>query len=339
MGEEEGGEAAKEAVRRVYELRVDRSGAGERLDVYVARRVRALTRSSVKRLAQKGAVFVDGAVVSANARLKAGQTIRIEVETRRRRLKPWDLPVEILYEDDYLVALNKPAGVAVHPSETLDEPTLVEALIAMRPEVKGVGPKMRPGLIHRLDKETSGVLLVAKEQRFQVEMMRLFQSHRVAKYYVAFVSGVPRRRSGVVDAFIARHPIYRQRFAVSHEGGRRSVTRWRLVRAYGDRFALILAKPITGRTHQVRVHMRHLGTPVLCDKLYSSRKAVYLSEIEGAKRRAGELPLIERQALHARSIAFVHPRLNRFIRLKAPMPDDLRRLLEALDRAFPAVSA
>jgi len=337
MGEE-GAEAAREAVRRVYELRVDRSGAGERLDVYVARRVGALTRSSVKKLAQKGAVFVDGATASANTRLKAGQTIRIEVEARRRRLKPWNLPVEILYEDDYLLALNKPAGVAVHPSDTLDEPTLVEALIALRPEVKRVGPEMRSGLIHRLDKETSGVLLVAKERQFQMEMMRLFQSHRVAKYYVAVVSGVPRSRSGVVDAFIARHPIYRQRFAVSHEGGRRSVTRWRLVRAYGNRFALILAKPITGRTHQVRVHMRHLGTPVLCDKLYSSRKVIYASEIEGAKRRAGETPLIERQALHARSIAFVHPRLGKFIRLKAEMPDDLRRLLEVLNRAFPAVN-
>ena len=334
----EGGEERKEtaedqALIRTHTLRVDRSGSGERLDTYVARRLSAITRSQVKRLAEEGAVLVDGLPARANTRLKVGQTITVHIKHKRRRLKPWDLPVEILYEDEFLFALNKPAGVAVHPAETLDEPTLVEALIALRPEIRSIGNRMRPGLVHRLDKETSGVLLVAKKQDFQIEMMRLFQSHRVMKYYVAVVAGVPRERSGIVDSFIVRHPVYRQRFAVSEEGGRRSVTRWRVVRTFDRRFALMLVNPITGRTHQVRVHMRHLGTPVLCDKLYSSRQAIYESEITGGKRGGQEEPLLSRQALHARSVAFVHPRLRRLVRVKAPLPEDMRRLLEVLQKA------
>lgn len=319
---------------REHRLRVDRSGAGERLDTYIARRVSFLTRSRVKRLAEEGGVFVDGKPVRANTRLKTGQEILIRVRLRRRQLKAWELPVEILYEDDFLLALNKPAGVVVHPAETLDEPTLVEALIALRPEIRNVGEATRPGLVHRLDKGTSGVLLVAKERDFQLEMMRLFQSHRVQKYYLALVMGVPRHRRGIIDACIVRHPVYRQRFTVSDEGGRRSITRWRLIRSYGDRFSLILANPLTGRTHQVRVHMRYLGTPILCDELYSSRQVIYQSDVIGGRRVKDERPLLARQALHARSIAFVHPILNRPIRIKAPLPDDIKKVLNLLTRSF-----
>ena len=317
-----------------HEVRVDRSGAGRRLDAYVARRVAGLTRSRVKRLAEEGRVTVDGRPVKGNTHLRAGQIVVVEVETRRPVLKPVNVPLEFLYEDRRLIAVNKPAGLAVHPSETLREPTLVEALLAARPEIRGVGERMRPGLVHRLDKETSGVLLAAKERVFQRRMMQLFASHRVLKYYAAITSGVPRRRSGTVDTCIVRHPAYRQRFTVAGEG-RRSITRWRLVRAFGDRFALVVANPITGRTHQVRVHMRHLSAPVLCDKLYSSRQRLFLSDLTGGSRPAGETPLLARQALHAVSVSFVHPESGRFIRIKAPLPADMSAVLNALAAAFP----
>jgi 23S rRNA pseudouridine1911/1915/1917 synthase len=318
-----------------YQLRVDRSGNGERIDTYISRHISSITRSQVKKLIDEGCIVLDNVRPKPNERLKLGQVLTIEVTRRSRELKPFNMPLSILYEDDCILAVDKPAGIAVHPSETLNEPTLVEALIEQRPEIKKVGERKRPGLVHRLDKETSGVLLIAKDGDIQRTLMSFFASHRVKKYYVALTNGTPKENKGTIETFIIRHPVYRQRYTVSEESGRRSVTTYRVLRRFSDAFSLIMANPLTGRTHQVRVHLKHLKCPVLCDKLYSSRESLFLSNLQGRKANSTEKPILSRQALHSFSISFIHPITTKYIRIKAPLPADIRETITVLSSVFP----
>jgi len=317
-----------------FELRVDRSGDGERIDRYVSRHISSITRSQVKRLVEKGCIRVDGKRPKTNEKLRQGQVVVVEVPVRRRGLKPCSMELKVLYEDEWLVAVDKPPGIVVHPSETVDEPTLVEALIAEFPQMRDVGERERPGLVHRLDKDTSGVLLVAKDVDVQRSLMSLFASHRVKKHYVALTSGCPKDDRGKVDVCIKRHPVHRQRYTVG-EDGRRSLTSFRTLRRFGGRFAYLFLNPLTGRTHQVRVHLKHLGCPVLCDRLYSSRENLFISELYGRKVGKAEKPILTRQALHSFSVLFVHPVTGRYLRIKSPLPEDIRRVLDALEVAFP----
>lgn len=318
-----------------YELWVDRSGDGERIDRYVSRRISEVTRSQVKKLVEKGRVKVDGRPPKASERLRYGQVVVVEVLKRSRGLEPYDMELRMLYEDEWFVAVDKPAGVVVHPSETVDEPTLVEALIARYPKMRSVGERGRPGIVHRLDKETSGVLLVAKQDEVWRALMSLFASHRIKKHYVALVAGSPKSDKGVIETYIVRHPVHRQRYVVSDSGGRRSVTRYRVLRRFGGKFAYLFLNPFTGRTHQVRVHLKHLGSPVLCDKLYSLKEKLFISELYGRKVGVKEKPLLMRQALHSFSILFTHPITGRYMRIKSPLPDDMKMTLDALEVAFP----
>lgn len=317
-----------------FELRVDRSGDGERIDRYVSRHISSITRSQVKRLVEKGHLKVDGETPRVNEKLRQGQVVVVEVPMRKRGLKPCKMELKVLYEDEWLVAVDKPPGVVVHPSETVDEPTLVEALITEYPEIRDVGERERPGLVHRLDKETSGVLLVAKDAEVQRCLMSLFASHRVKKHYVALTAGCPKDAKGKVDVCIKRHPVHRQRYTVGGEG-RRSLTSFRILRRYGGRFACLFLNPLTGRTHQVRVHLKYLGCPVLCDRLYSSKEKLFMSELYGRSVGKAEKPILARQALHSFSVLFVHPVTGRYLRIKSPLPEDIREVLDALEVAYP----
>ncbi|MCX7702525.1 MAG: RluA family pseudouridine synthase [Planctomycetota bacterium] len=319
-----------------YHLRVDRSGNGERIDTYISRHVSNLARSQVKKLIEEGFILLNNARPKPNEKLKQGQILEIEIPPKSRDLKPAQIPLSILYEDAYLLAVDKPAGLVVHPSETTNEPTLVEALLSQRPEIRNVGERRRPGLVHRLDKETSGVLLIAKTVEIQRALMALFASHRVKKYYVAITASAPKENKGTVETYITRHPVYRQIYTVSDKSGRRSVTLYRVLKRFGTIASCLMAHPLTGRTHQVRVHLRHLKAPILCDKLYSSRKNLFLSELYGKKPEPSEKPLLERQALHSFSISFLHPLRGDYLRIKAPLPSDLRHTLTALSSAFPS---
>jgi 23S rRNA pseudouridine1911/1915/1917 synthase len=229
------------------------------------------------------------------------------------------IPIDVIYEDGHLLAVNKVAGMIVHPGVGTGEDTLVHALLAhCAGGLSGVGGVERPGIVHRLDKETSGVLLVAKNDQAHRGLSEQFAGRHLRKEYFALVSGVPRLRSGVIDRGISRHPVYRERMTVG-EGGRPARTDWEVVEVFGDYAALLRCRIHSGRTHQIRVHMKSIGHPVLGDRTY------------GWRQNPG-LPVPVRIMLHAERIAFLHPITAQSLDLHAPLPGDFQEMLAALRR-------
>jgi 23S rRNA pseudouridine1911/1915/1917 synthase len=292
------------------ELTGDR--AGERLDVFVARMLPALTRSRAQRLIAVGRVTVDGAPSRASHPLKAGQRVTVDVPPPDDAgAKPEQIPLDVLYEDADLLAVNKPAGMTVHPSPGHASSTLVNAILAHCDDLSGIGGVMRPGIVHRLDRDTSGVILVAKNDAAHNALARQLKERRVGKVYLALVEGTPKPPRGVIDAPIARDPRNRQRMAIV-EGGRESVTAYEVVERFAH-VSLVEARPKTGRTHQIRVHLAAIGHPIIGDRLYG---------------RAS--PLVARHFLHAARITFDHPRTNEQMTIEAPLAADLESAIARL---------
>lgn len=310
--------------------------AGERLDRFLAKAGAGLSRTRVKALIEEGLAAIDGRVVrEPGAVLRAGQTIRLRLPPPADP-KPMgeDIPLVILFEDDHLLVIDKPAGLVVHPAAGHESGTLVNALVShCRGSLSGIGGVKRPGIVHRLDKDTSGLLVIAKNDAAHQGLARLFADHgktlHLAREYLAFVWGVPARASGTVDAALARNAASRQKIAVvPPERGRRAVTHWRSVESFGGAASLISCRLETGRTHQIRVHMAHIGHPILGDSLYGA----------GFKSRRSRLPApamaavdaLSRQALHAAGLGFLHPVTGAEMRFMSPLPSELERLREAL---------
>lgn len=299
----------------VHDLTADRRG--ERLDVFVARRLPALTRSRVRRLIDEGLVTVDRRLApKAGVKLDGGERVRVTVPPPEpARPEPEPIPLRIVYEDDDLLVVDKPAGMAVHPSPGHSSHTLVNAVLAHCPNLSGVGGQRRPGIVHRLDKDTSGLIIVAKHDAAHLSLSRQLKERRVEKTYVALVEG-QLAPEGTVDAPIARDPRHRKRMAVV-KGGREARTRYRLLRPV-DGYSLAEARPETGRTHQIRVHFASIGHPLVGDSVYGRRKA--------------DAP-VRRQFLHAQRLAFRHPRSGERLELETPLPEELLQALADLEAA------
>jgi len=302
-------------VAEVHDLVADR--AGERLDVFVARRLPQLTRSRVRRLIDGGFVTVDGALAAkAGVKLEAGQRVQVTLPPPEpTELEPEPMPLRIVYEDDDLLVVDKPAGLAVHPSPGHSSHTLVNAVLAHCPGLSAIGGEGRPGIVHRLDKDTSGLIIVAKNDAAHLSLARQLKERQVEKTYLALVEGRVEPGEGVIDAPIARHPRHRKKMAVV-AGGREACTRYRVLREVGGR-SLVEARPETGRTHQIRVHFASIGHPIVGDAVY------------GRGRR--ESP-VRRQFLHAQRLAFRHPRTGERLELEAPLAEDLAEALAELER-------
>src|SRR3990172_4099 len=283
----------------------------ERLDKFVAARVSDLSRTAVQRLIDDGFVTVNGAVTGAAHR--GGQGDEIVVPTpppAPATIEAEDIPLSIVYEDVDLIVIDKPAGLVVHPAAGHDRGTVVNAILAHTPDLKGVGGEMRPGIVHRLDKDTSGLIVVAKHDAAHRELQRQFKSRLVKKGYFAVVEGRVAPREGIVDAPIARDRIHRKRMAVSADG-RPSRTRYKTLREWSVEqvsYSLPEALPETGRTHQIRVHFAWLGHPLVGDTLYGRRKP--------------SLP-IGRQFLHAARLTLRLPSTGEERTFESPLPDDL----------------
>ena len=290
---------------------------GERLDVFVARSLPGLTRSRARRLIDEGLVTVDGRVpAKAGAALAVGQRVRVTVPPPEpSELEPEAVPLRIVYEDDDLLVVDKPAGMTVHPAPGHTSGTLVHALLAHCPEIALVGESGRPGIVHRLDKDTSGLIIVAKNEAARAALAHQLKERQVEKTYVALVEGRLQEREGVIDAPIGRHPVQRKKQAVV-ERGREARTHYRVLRAV-DGYSLVEVRPETGRTHQIRVHFASIGHPVAGDALYG---------------RGGGPPSLRRQFLHARRLALRHPRTGERLELEAPLPDDLEQALASLEQ-------
>ena len=303
--------------------------AGQRLDVAVARLLPDLTRARVQRLIEEGRIRVEGRLAKASARLRGGERVEVELPgPEPTGLLPQDLPLRVLHEDPDLLVLDKAAGMAVHPARGTPHSTVVNALLHRL----GEGPGSRLGLVHRLDKETSGCLVVARTEAALRALQAAFKARRVEKTYLALCHGrLP--SEGRLDTPYGRHPRERTRFTGRVQAARRAVTTWRVAERFGDAASLAEVTLHTGRTHQIRVHLAEAGHPLLADAAYGGRRREERLSPSHPARRAAEA--LGRQALHALRLAFDHPRTGRRVSFEAPLPEDFRRALEALRRESP----
>jgi 23S rRNA pseudouridine1911/1915/1917 synthase len=307
-------------------LTVDRAGAGSRLDRYLAERLPDLSRARLQALIASGHVRLGGRPARAASRVREGDHVTVDVpEATPAEPAPEDIPLTIVHEDAHLVVVDKPAGLVVHPGAGTPSGTLVNALLRHVHDLSGVGGVLRPGIVHRLDKGTSGLLVVAKDDATHAALSRQFAGRAVEKEYLALVLGVPARSEGVVTAAIGRDPVHRKKMSIRAERGRPARTSFRVLEAF-DGAALLRVRIDTGRTHQIRVHLAAQGHPVAGDIVYGgARRAPSRS---ATAREA--LASLARPALHAARLAFTHPSTGEWVSFESPLPADLLRVLAAL---------
>ncbi|MGH7343646.1 MAG: RluA family pseudouridine synthase [Candidatus Rokuibacteriota bacterium] len=296
-------------------LTVEPASAGARLDRWLSDRLTDLSRARLQALIRGGLVRVDGIVLKAAHRLRGGERVEVDVPPPvQETLAPESVPLSIVYEDEHLLVVDKPAGMVVHPGAGRSGGTLAAAILAHAPTTAGVGGPRRPGIVHRLDKDTSGLLVVAKTPRAYDDLVEQLAARTVTRRYLAVVHGRVRANDSVVDAPIGRHPSNRVKMAVRPPGrGKRAVTRYRVLERFAH-FTVLEVRLETGRTHQIRVHLASLGHPVVGDDVYGRPRS-----------RAPMAP--DGYALHAIALAFVHPVFRKAIECAAPIPHRIERLL------------
>jgi 23S rRNA pseudouridine1911/1915/1917 synthase len=302
---------------------IEKSLLHERLDVLLRSHFPMVSRGAIKRLIEEGEILVDGQKVKPTHTPRAGEKVSIHwPEPRPAIAQPEEMPLEIIFEDDDLLVLNKAPGIVVHPGAGHERHTLVNALLHhCQGKLSGIGGVARPGIVHRLDKETSGCLVVAKNDATHQALAAQFAGRDVEKTYEAVVCGEVPRLSGDIRAAISRHASHRKRMATTDESGREAWTSYRVLeRLRGATFVEALLH--TGRTHQIRVHFQHLGYPVAGDQVYGRRQTNRLVELTGYTP--------PRVLLHARTIRFTHPRTGKKLEFTAPKPDDFRDSLKSL---------
>jgi 23S rRNA pseudouridine1911/1915/1917 synthase len=302
------------------ELVVPANQSRLRLDQFLAKQLPKFSRSRVQQLIRGEFVRLNNSISRARQIVRGGDKIElIEPPLEKIETLPEPIPLKILFEDDDLIVINKPAGLVVHPGAGHRQHTLVNALLNHCATLSGIGGKERPGIVHRLDKETSGCLVVAKNDAAHRELSRQFAARTVEKIYLALVAGKLRRPIGVIEEKIGRHPVHRQRMSATALRGRAAKTEYRVVRS-GSRASLVECQLHSGRTHQIRVHLHHLGHPVLGDKVY-------------APRLAKDFP---RQLLHAWKLGFCHPCTEEWKNFEAPLPDDFAAAVELTIESQPS---
>ena len=308
---------------RSEEFQVERSLPNERLDTFLRQRYPAMSRGAIRRLIEEGHILVNGQSVKPTRAPRAGETVRVEwPEARPAEARPEEIPLEVLYEDDFLLVLNKPAGLVVHPASGNEVHTLVNALLHhCAGQLSGIGGVARPGIVHRLDKDTSGVMVVAKTDSAHLALATQFAGRKVEKIYHAVVCGELARERGEIRAAIARHVSHRKRMAASDDRGRPAHTSYCVLERLRGA-TLVQAILHTGRTHQIRVHFQFLGHPLLGDATYGARQSRRIEELQHF--------LAERQLLHASRITFTHPHSAERMTLEAPWPQDFKDALAAL---------
>jgi 23S rRNA pseudouridine1911/1915/1917 synthase len=314
---------------------VEADTAGQRLDRYLAGletddeveiALCVLSRARIQRLIERGAVRVNGSSVRRSHRLRGGEIIEVEMlEPEPLELTAEPMPLAILFEDEHVIAVAKPAGLVVHPGAGHRRHTLVHGLIAHCRDLSGIGGVERPGIVHRLDRDTSGVIVIAKSDVAHMSLSRQFAERQVTKEYVAFVLGVPTPARATLDTLYGRHPTKRTRFTTRVRRGKRAVTTYAVVASAGgiSRLDVTLA---TGRTHQIRVHLSEMGHPIVGDPEYGGRQLMPIRD-----RALREIArTLGRQALHARRLSLTHPATGEPLELEAPLPAELQALWQAM---------
>lgn len=289
-------------------------GSGQRLDVFLAANIKDLTRAQAQKFIADKKVLVNKTAPKPSHKLRLGDVVDVELPREEPSfLCPEDIPLDVLYSDDHIIVINKPAGLTVHPGAGIKNGTLVNALLFHFPEIKKVGHPERPGIVHRLDKETSGVMVVARSERAYTELKRQFRAREVEKIYLGLVWGQIQVAEGKIDWALGRHPRYRQRISIRTKKPREALTLYS-VKKILDEFTLLEIKPVTGRTHQIRVHFAAAGHPVVGDSRYGR---------QDKERR------FSRQYLHAWRIVFAHPATWTLCEFYAPLPPEFQEIIHA----------
>ncbi len=307
--------------------------AGGRLDRLLAAQLAGLSRTRLKHLVETGRVTMDGATITdPSMRVKPGQSFAVRLpDAVADTPVPQAMELPIVYEDEHLLVIDKPAGLVVHPAPGNLDRTLVNALLAhCGDSLAGIGGVKRPGIVHRLDKDTSGLMVVAKNDLAHAALTADFAAHRITRAYHALVWGVPQPRQGEIAGRIGRSPRNRKKMAVLREGGKAAVTRYRVLQAFRDVAALVECRLATGRTHQIRVHMTERGHPLIGDQTYGNNRNP--ARLKGLPATAGaEIAAFPRQALHAVVIGFHHPASGGYLEFTSTLPRDLIALSACLD--------
>ncbi|MCI8678517.1 MAG: RluA family pseudouridine synthase [Lawsonibacter sp.] len=292
--------------------------AGERADSLLCRLVPGLTRSGAQRLLERGAVTLDGRSVRKNDRPAPGQVLEVLLpDPQPIAVLPQNIPLDVIYEDGDVIVVNKPVGLVVHPAPGHPDGTLVNALLYhCKNSLSGINGELRPGIVHRIDRDTSGLIIAAKNDRAHLALAAQLQDHSLARTYEAVaLGGLPEER-GTVNAPIGRHPVDRKKMAIDRRNGREAVTHWSVLARYPG-YTHVECRLETGRTHQIRVHLASIGHPLLGDTVYGAKKPV---------------PGLAGQCLHARRLRFVHPASGETVELECPLPDWFQEILRKIDR-------
>lgn len=304
---------------------------GQRLDKFLTGCFNNMSRSQIQRLIEQGNVSVDDNLIVDNAfKVRLGDVYQLEVpEAVDANPEPEDIPLEVVYEDDDLIVVNKPAGMTVHPAPGSYSGTLVNALLYhCRDKLSGIGGVKRPGIVHRIDKDTSGLLVVAKNDLAHRGLSEQFFDHSVERTYFAIVYGIPSPLSGRIEANLGRSNFDRKKMAVLERGGKEAITNYKTVEVLGNNFSLVQCNLETGRTHQIRVHMASIGHNLVGDPLYDKSKKSSIKFANEEQKKA--VHKFNRQALHATTIGFVHPRTKEYLTFSSEFPEDFKKLLAIL---------
>ena len=298
-------------------LRPEEGDIGQRLDSFLAARLEGTSRSAAARLCETGCVTLTGKPLNKKYKLTGGETIEVVLpEAADIELKAQDIPLDVVYEDDDVIVVNKPTGLVVHPAPGHPDGTLVNALMFhCGDSLSGIGGEKRPGIVHRIDRDTSGLIIAAKNDAAHLGLAAQLADHTLARTYECLVVGNLREDSGTVDAPIGRHPTDRKKMTVTSRGSRRAVTHWEVIARYRG-VTHVRCRLETGRTHQIRVHMAYIGHPILGDTVYGAKKPV---------------PGLTGQCLHAAGLQFIHPRTGEMVHLTCPLPEEFTKYLRKLE--------
>jgi 23S rRNA pseudouridine1911/1915/1917 synthase len=297
-------------------LQVNKEDAGRRADAYLASCLEGVTRSAAARLCEEGRVVCGEKALGKNHKLTGTETLTVTLpDPEPVDVRPQDIPLDVVYEDGDVIVVNKPKGLVVHPAPGHPDGTLVNALLYHCGEsLSGIGGELRPGIVHRIDRDTSGLIIAAKNDYAHQKLAAQLQDHTLARIYRCIVAGSLREDAGTVDAPIGRHPADRKKMAVT-ASGRRAVTHWKVLERFPG-FTYVECRLETGRTHQIRVHMAHIGHPILGDTVYGNKKPV---------------PGLQGQCLHAVGLSFVHPRTGALVELACGLPEEFQAQLKKLE--------